>query len=129
MIQDLNQTGLVSDDGAQQLLRATVYQLIAREGSIRGLPAVKAVVEQAAAAVHAAQRTKDAYHEMYILIAERFNDFHEVVSAAKCREEQANDELLSRRKEHDMSVAQLKAVQLEVHYVLVNFYEPSGHTK
>lgn len=127
MIQDLHQTGLVSDDGAQQLLGATLYQLIAREGSIRGLPAVKAVVEQAAAAVHAAERTKDACHE--ILTAERFSDFHEVVSAAKCREEQANDELLSRRKEHDMSVAKLKAVQLEVYYALVKFCEPSGHNK
>ena len=129
MIQDLHQTGLVSDDGAQQLLRATLYQLIAREGSSRGLPAVKAVVEQAAAAVHAAERTKDAYHELYILTAERFSDFHEVVSAAKCREDHSNDELLSRRKEHDMSVAQLKAVQLEVYYALVNFCEPSGHNK
>ncbi|KAL0043172.1 hypothetical protein WJX82_005619 [Trebouxia sp. C0006] len=69
------------------------------------------------------------YHEMYILTAERFSDFHEVVSAAKSREEQANDELLSSRKEHDMSVAQLKAVQLEVYYALVNFCEPSGHNE
>ena len=66
---------------------------------------------------------------MYILTAERFSDFHEVVSAANSREEQANDELLSSRKEHDMSVAQLKAVQLEVYYALVNFCEPSGHNE
>ena len=58
VIQDLHQSGLVSDDGAQQLLRATLYQSIAREGSIRGLPAVKAVVEQAAAAVHAAEHRR-----------------------------------------------------------------------
>jgi hypothetical protein len=103
--------------------------LIAREGSIRGLPAVKAVVEQAAAAVHAAERTKDAYHEQYRTTAERFSDCHDVVSAAKGREEQANDELLSRRKEHNMSVAKLQAVQLEVHYALVNFCKPSGHNK
>ena len=71
--------------------------------------------------------TEDAYHEIYILTTEKFIDSHEVLSAAKCREEQANDELLSSRKEHDMSVAHLKAVQLEVYYALVNLCKPSGH--
>ncbi len=79
--------------------------------------------------MHAAERTKDAYHEQYRTTAERFSDCHDVVSAAKGREEQANDELLSRRKEHNMSVAKLQAVQLEVHYALVNFCKPSGHNK
>jgi len=47
VIQDLDQTGLVLGSDAEKLFMATLHQLIAREGRIRGLPAVKAATEQA----------------------------------------------------------------------------------
>lgn len=87
MIQDLDQTGLVLGSDAEKLFLAKLHHLIAREGSIRGLPAVKADTEQAAAAVRVAERTKDAYVMQYRAIAETFSDCPEVVSAAKSREE------------------------------------------
>ena len=124
--QDLDQTGLVSDNDADKWFRATLHHLIAREGSIRGLPAVKAATEHTAAALRAAERTKDAYYEQYSTAAERFSDCLEVVSAAKSREEQAKNALLSKRKDYDLSVAKLQAVQSEVHCALVKFCEPAG---
>ncbi len=127
VIQDLDQTGLDCDSDAEKLFRATLHHLIAREGSIRGLPAGKAATEQAAAALHAAERTKDAYQEQYRLAAENFSDCLEVVSAAKSREEQANNELLRKRTDYHTSVAKLQAVQSEVHCALVGFCESSGH--
>ena len=126
VIQDLDQTGLVSDNDADKWFRATLHHLIAREGSIRGLPAVKAATEHTAAALRAAERTKDAYYEQYNTAAERFSDCLEVVSAAKSREEQAKNALLSKRKDYDLSVAKLQAVQSEVHCAHVKFCEPSG---
>jgi len=65
LIQDLDQTGLVFGNDAEKLFAATMHQLIGRKGDCRGLPAVKAATEQAAAAVRAAERTKDAYHAQY----------------------------------------------------------------
>ncbi|DBA66710.1 TPA: hypothetical protein ACH3X2_002172 [Trebouxia sp. C0005] len=124
--QDLDQTGLVSDNDADKWFRAALHHLIAREGSIRGLPAVKAATEHTAAALRAAERTKDAYYEQYSTAAERFSDCLEVVSAAKSREEQAKNALLSKRKDYDLSVAKLQAVQSEVHCALVKFCEPAG---
>lgn len=124
--QDLDQTGLVSDSDADKWFRAKLHHLIAREGSITGLPAAKAAIEQTAAALRAAECTKDAYYEQYSTAAERFSDCLEVVSAAKSREEQAKSALLSKRKDYDLSVAKLQAVQFEVHCALVKFCEPCG---
>ena len=127
MTRDLDQTGLVLDNDAEQLFQATLHHLIAREGSIRGLPALKAAAEQAAAAVRAAERTKDAYYELYRTAAERSSDCFEVVSTAKSWEEQANNELLSKQKKYDMSVAKPQAIQSELHCALARFCEPSDH--
>jgi len=127
VIQDLDQTGLDLDSEAEKLFLAKLHQLIAREGSIRGLPAVKAATEQAAAAVRVAERNKDGYHEQYRSAAEKFSDCLEMVSDAKSREEQANNEMLRKRTDYDTSVAKLQAVQSEVHCALVGFCESSGH--
>jgi len=127
VIQDLDQTGLVIDSDAEKLFWAALHQLIAREGSIRGLPAAKAATEQAAAAVCVAERNKDAYHEQYRSAAEKFSYCLEMVSDAKSHEEQANNKLLSKRTDYDTSVAKLQAVQSEVHCALVGFCESSGH--
>ncbi len=128
VIQDLDQTGLVSVSDADKLFWATLHDLIAREGSIRGLPAVKAATEQAAAALRAAERTKDAYYELSSTAAERFSDCLKVVSAVKSQEEQANNELLSKRTDYDTSVAKLQAIQSEVHCALDKLFEPYGLT-
>ncbi len=127
VIQDLDQTGLDLDSDAEKLFLAKLHQLIAREGSIRGLPAVKAATEQAAAAVRVAECHKDWYHEQYRSAEEKFSDCLEMVSDAKSHEEQSNNKLLSKRTDYDTSVAKLQAVQSEVHCALVGFCESSGH--
>jgi len=127
VIQDLDQTGLDLDSDAEKLFLAKLHQLIAREGSIRGLPAVKEATEQADAAVREAERHKDAYHEQYRSAAEKFSYCLEMVSDAKSQEEQANNKLLSKRTDYETSAAKLQAVQSEVHCALVGFCESSVH--
>ena len=127
VIQDLDQTGLDLDSDAEKLFLAKLHQLIAREGSIRGLPAVKEATEQAAAAVCEAERHKDWYHEQCRSAEEKFSECLEMVSHAKSQEEQANNKLLSKRTDYDTSAAKLQAVQSEVHCALVGFCESSGH--
>jgi len=127
VIQDLDQTGLVLGSDAKKLFLAKLHQLIAREGSIRGLPAVKEATEQAAAAVREAERHKDWYHEQCRSAEEKFSGCLEIVSPAKAQEEQANNKLLSKCTDYDTSAAKLQAVQSEVHCALVGFCESSGH--